>query len=157
MARHVARMLGSTHHETVISGEQFVLAWERLVSEGSHPLTTPNEIAITLLSQAIAPHAKAALSGEGADELFGGYGAPLEATLGWIDAPTRATCSASARSWQRAAPSASCSARATWISRPSPSESRCPWPWPSSWPWRSASQCLCDSASSSRSWTASPI
>jgi len=86
MARHVARMLGSTHHETVISGEQFVLAWERLVSEGSHPLTTPNEIAITLLSQAIAPHAKAALSGEGADELFGGYGAPLEATLGWIDA-----------------------------------------------------------------------
>ncbi len=86
MARHVARMLGSQHHETIISAEQFVLAWERLVTEGGHPLATPNEVAIALLAQSVAPHAKAALSGEGADEVFGGYGAPLEATLGWIDA-----------------------------------------------------------------------
>lgn len=85
MARHVARMLGSQHHETIISGEQFVVTWERLVTESSHPLSTPNEVAISLLAQSIAPHAKAALSGEGADEIFGGYGAPLEATLGWID------------------------------------------------------------------------
>ena len=85
MARHVARLLGSRHHEVVISGEQFVIAWERLVTESQYPLATPNEVAIKLLSRAVAPHAKAALTGEGADELFGGYGAPLEATLGWID------------------------------------------------------------------------
>ncbi len=85
-ARHVARMLGTQHHETLIGGELFALTWERLVSEGGHPLCTPNEVAIALLADAVSPHAKAALTGEGADELFGGYGAPLEATLGWIDA-----------------------------------------------------------------------
>ncbi len=85
MARRVAHMLGSDHHEILISGEQFVVAWERLITEGCHPLATPNEVAIALLSNAIRPHAKAALTGEGADELFGGYGAPLEATLAWID------------------------------------------------------------------------
>ncbi|MFZ4749889.1 MAG: asparagine synthase (glutamine-hydrolyzing) [Phycisphaerales bacterium] len=88
MARRVAQMLGSDHHEVLISGEQFVIAWERLITEGAHPLATPNEVAIALLSNAIAPHAKAALTGEGADEIFGGYGAPLEATLAWIDSDT---------------------------------------------------------------------
>ncbi len=86
MARHVAKMLGSDHHEVVIGGEQFVIAWDRLITEGAHPLATPNEVAIALLAGAVHPHAKAALTGEGADELFGGYGAPLEATLAWIDA-----------------------------------------------------------------------
>lgn len=96
MARHVARMLRSEHHEIAISGEQFVLAWDRLLSEGSHPLATPNEVAIALLGQAIAPHAKAALTGEGADEIFGGYGAPLEATLAWIEAETSHTAASAA-------------------------------------------------------------
>ena len=86
MARHVARLLGSQHHEVVISAEQFISTWERMVAESAHPLATPNEVAITLLGHAIAPHAKAAITGEGADEFFGGYGAPLEATLAWIDA-----------------------------------------------------------------------
>ena len=88
MARHVAKLLGSEHHEVVITGEQFVVAWDRLVTEGGHPLSTPNEVAIGLLARSVAPHAKAALTGEGADELFGGYGAPIEATLAWIDAET---------------------------------------------------------------------
>lgn len=96
MARHVARMLRSEHHEVVISGEQFVLTWERMLSDGGHPLATPNEIAITLLGRSIAPHAKAALTGEGADEIFGGYGAPLEATQAWIDAETAHTPAAAA-------------------------------------------------------------
>ncbi|MFM2164575.1 MAG: hypothetical protein RL325_1012 [Planctomycetota bacterium] len=91
MARHVAKLLGSRHHEVVVSAEQFVLEWERLIGEGAHPLATPNEVAITLLGRAIAPHAKAALTGEGADEVFGGYGAPIEATLAWIDAETAHT------------------------------------------------------------------
>ena len=86
MARHVARLLGSEHREIAISAEQFVGQWDRMVADSAHPLATPNEVAIALLGGAIAPHASAALSGEGADEIFGGYGAPIEATLGWIDA-----------------------------------------------------------------------
>lgn len=84
-ARHVATLLGTEHREIAISGERFVSAWEQLLTQGGHPITNPSEVAIALLGSEIAPHAKAALSGEGADELFGGYGAPIEATRAWID------------------------------------------------------------------------
>ncbi|MFZ9881004.1 MAG: asparagine synthase-related protein, partial [Phycisphaerales bacterium] len=67
-------------------GGQFESRWDELLGAGLMPLATPNEIAISLLADGIRGHAKAALSGEGADELFGGYGPPLEATLAWIDA-----------------------------------------------------------------------
>jgi len=96
MARHVAKLLGSRHHEVVISAERFVIEWERMIGEGAHPLATPNEVAIALLGRAISPHAKAALTGEGADEVFGGYGAPIEATLAWIDAETAHTAEGAA-------------------------------------------------------------
>jgi asparagine synthase (glutamine-hydrolysing) len=86
MARRVAKLLGTEHREVLIEAENFSDRWSSMLLHGLMPLATPNEIAISLLSEAIAPHAKATLSGEGADELFGGYGAPIEATLGWIDA-----------------------------------------------------------------------
>ncbi|MCE2881766.1 MAG: asparagine synthase (glutamine-hydrolyzing) [Planctomycetaceae bacterium] len=85
-ARRVAELLRSEHHEVRIDGGQFESRWDELLGAGLMPLATPNEIAISLLADGIRGHAKAALSGEGADELFGGYGPPLEATLAWIDA-----------------------------------------------------------------------
>ncbi|MFM7052034.1 MAG: asparagine synthase (glutamine-hydrolyzing) [Planctomycetota bacterium] len=85
-ARRVAELLRSEHHEVRLDGAQFESRWDELLAHGAAPLATPNEIAISLLADAIRGHAKGALSGEGADELFGGYGPPLEATLGWIDA-----------------------------------------------------------------------
>jgi asparagine synthase (glutamine-hydrolysing) len=86
MARRVAALLKSEHHEVLVDGDTFGERWNSLIAAGILPLATPNEIAISMLSERIAPHAKAALSGEGADELFGGYGAPLDATVAWIDA-----------------------------------------------------------------------
>ncbi len=102
MARRVATLLGSEHHEVLVDRETFAATWSALVSDAALPLATPNEIAISMLGHAIAPHAKGALSGEGADELFGGYGAPLEATLAWIDADIEHT-PASAASFYRTA------------------------------------------------------
>lgn len=86
MARRVAALLGSDHHEIVVDGSEFGARWDALLGDGLQPLATPNEIAISLLGERISPYAKAALSGEGADELFGGYGAPIEATLAWMEA-----------------------------------------------------------------------
>ena len=86
MARRVASLLGSDHHEILVDRELFASRWDQLLRNGLMPLATPNEIAIALLGEHIAPHAKAALGGEGADELFGGYGAPLEATIAWTEA-----------------------------------------------------------------------
>ncbi len=91
MARRVANLLGSDHHEILIDRESFAAHWSQLLGDGLMPLATPNEIAIAMLGEQIAPHAKAALGGEGADELFGGYGAPLEATLAWTEADIERT------------------------------------------------------------------
>jgi asparagine synthase (glutamine-hydrolysing) len=85
-ARRVAKLLGSEHHEVLLDQDGFSAMWDELVGASCMPLSTPNEIAIAMLGTRIAPHAKAALSGEGADELFGGYGAPLDATIAWMDA-----------------------------------------------------------------------
>lgn len=102
MARRVATLLGSEHHEVLVDRNTFAATWGSLVSDAALPLATPNEIAISMLGHAIAPHAKGALSGEGADELFGGYGAPLDATIAWIDADIEHT-PASAASFYRTA------------------------------------------------------
>jgi asparagine synthase (glutamine-hydrolysing) len=88
-ARRIAGLLGSEHHEVLLDEDDFGERWEALLASGRTPLATPNEIAIAMLGDAIRPHAKAALSGEGADELFGGYGPPLEATIAWIEAGAR--------------------------------------------------------------------
>ncbi len=85
-ARRIAGLLGSEHHEILVGEDAFGERWDALVGDGHLPLATPNEIAIAMLGDAIAPHAKATLSGEGADELFGGYGPPLEATIAWTEA-----------------------------------------------------------------------
>ena len=96
MARRVAELLKSEHHEVLVDGDTFGERWNSLIAAGILPLATPNEIAISMLSERIAPHAKAALSGEGADEIFGGYGAPLDATVGWIDASIERTAGSAA-------------------------------------------------------------
>jgi asparagine synthase (glutamine-hydrolysing) len=96
MARRVAELLRSEHHEVLVDEDAFGDRWNTLLATGLLPLATPNEIAISMLSERIAPKAKAALSGEGADELFGGYGAPIEATVGWIDAAVAHTPEAAA-------------------------------------------------------------
>ena len=101
-ARRVAQLLRSEHHEVTVDGEGFGARWDELVAHGLSPLATPNEIAISMLGERIAPHAKAALSGEGADELFGGYGPPLEATLAWIDADTTHDGASAARFYRTA-------------------------------------------------------
>jgi asparagine synthase (glutamine-hydrolysing) len=101
-ARRVAQLLRSEHHEVTVDGESFGARWDELVAHGLSPLATPNEIAISLLGERIAPHAKAALSGEGADELFGGYGPPLEATLAWIEANTEHDAQSAARFYRTA-------------------------------------------------------
>ena len=102
MARRVAGLLRSEHHEVLVDEDTFGDRWNALLATGLLPLATPNEIAISMLSERIAPHAKAALSGEGADELFGGYGAPLEATVGWIDASVAHTPEAAAEFYRTA-------------------------------------------------------
>lgn len=84
-ARLVARRLRSSHHECVVHRSEFLRRWQSSVERLQVPLATPNEIAISALAQSIQPHAKVALSGEGADELFGGYEPAIAAIQGFLE------------------------------------------------------------------------
>lgn len=77
-ARRVAERLGTAHTEVGIDRELFCNRWGWMVRQTGLPLSTPNEVAIHEVSRRLrADGHVVALSGEGADELFGGYEGPL--------------------------------------------------------------------------------
>ncbi len=86
-AERVARALGATHRCITVHKEDFAAWWMRLVEEGGLPLSTPNQIAIHMVAREMREAGvKVALTGEGADELFAGYGPPMLAGLDWAGA-----------------------------------------------------------------------
>ena len=68
-----ARHFKTKHKNYTASAEEFFRGMEELVRVRKLPLVVPNEVLIYLLALRIAPEVKVVLTGEGADELFGGY------------------------------------------------------------------------------------
>jgi asparagine synthase (glutamine-hydrolysing) len=75
-AREVATAVGSTHHELAVSPSDVEGELDRLTWAHDEPLTHPNAIPMHLIFRFAKERAgvTVVLSGEGADELFGGYG-----------------------------------------------------------------------------------
>jgi asparagine synthase (glutamine-hydrolysing) len=71
-ARLVAERYGTDHHELVLRPDAAELLPE-LVDAFDEPFADSSAIPTYLVSQLAAEHVKVALSGEGGDELFGGY------------------------------------------------------------------------------------
>lgn len=87
-AREVAEQLGTTHHEVPVDRKLFIENWAMMVREQGLPLSTPNEVAIYSIAHDLRSAGQVvALSGEGADELFGGYGPALQAADDFINVP----------------------------------------------------------------------
>jgi asparagine synthase (glutamine-hydrolysing) len=77
-ARRMAAQLGTRHTEVGVSREIFAARWPSMVGALGVPLSTPNEVAIFEVAQRLRSDGQiVALSGEGADELFGGYELPM--------------------------------------------------------------------------------
>lgn len=73
-ARALANQLGTHHTEAPITRELFLTRWREMVAQQGVPLSTPNEVAINEVARRLrADGCIVTLSGEGADELFGGY------------------------------------------------------------------------------------
>jgi asparagine synthase (glutamine-hydrolysing) len=85
-ARRAAASFGTRHHEAPVDEARFRARWPWLIDTVGWPLSTPNEVAIHALGERIRSSASVALSGEGADELFAGYGPALASAQAWIDA-----------------------------------------------------------------------
>lgn len=72
-AASVARTLGTDHNEVVIGMEDLFNALPRLIWHEDEPLVWPSSISLHFVSKLAAEQVKVVLTGEGADELFGGY------------------------------------------------------------------------------------
>ena len=72
-AKALSEKIGIENHSKLITTEEY---WDTLGKVQYHmdePLADPSAIALYFVSQTAAKHVKVALSGEGADEFFGGY------------------------------------------------------------------------------------
>jgi asparagine synthase (glutamine-hydrolysing) len=72
-AAEVARHLGTDHHEVLVGFDDFFGALPRLIWHEDEPITWPSSVSLHFVSQLAAQHVKVVLTGEGADEMFGGY------------------------------------------------------------------------------------
>lgn len=73
-ARLVANKYKTNHHEILLNFDGYIIEWQKLISYKDAPLSVPNEVAIAIMSRELKKDITVVLSGEGADELFGGYG-----------------------------------------------------------------------------------
>lgn len=73
-AREVAGHLGTKHQEVMVGPRDFFNALPRLVWHEDEPVTWPSSVSLYFVSALAAREVKVVLTGEGSDELFGGYG-----------------------------------------------------------------------------------
>ena len=72
-ARMVAQAFKTDHHEVLVSPEDFFAELPRLVWHEDEPLAHPSSVALYFVSRLASRHVKVVLTGEGSDELMGGY------------------------------------------------------------------------------------
>jgi asparagine synthase (glutamine-hydrolysing) len=72
-ARMVASAFKTDHHEVLVSPEDFFTELPKLVWHEDEPLAHPSSVALYFVSRLAARHVKVVLTGEGSDELMGGY------------------------------------------------------------------------------------
>jgi len=76
-AAEVARILGARHHPLRVSNADVLAMKDSFLATFDEPFGDPAALPTMLLAQATRRHVTVALSGEGADEVFGGYRAYL--------------------------------------------------------------------------------
>lgn len=77
-ALETARLLDTDHCEITISAQEYFESLPKAVWHFDEPVADPSALGLYFLAREAAKHVKVVLSGEGADELFGGYNIYLE-------------------------------------------------------------------------------
>tara|TARA_B100000131_G_scaffold308528_1_gene338002 strand:- start:2262 stop:4202 length:1941 start_codon:yes stop_codon:yes gene_type:complete len=73
-ANMVSEQYYTDHKEIILSGQDYIDTMENLIKFKDAPLSVPNEVPLYLMSKELKKYITVVLSGEGADEIFGGYG-----------------------------------------------------------------------------------
>ncbi|MGO9097446.1 MAG: asparagine synthase (glutamine-hydrolyzing) [Bryobacteraceae bacterium] len=72
-ARQVAQSIGTDHREVTVSMQEFFEALPRLIWHEDEPIVWPSSVSLYFVSKLASERVKVVLTGEGSDELFGGY------------------------------------------------------------------------------------
>jgi asparagine synthase (glutamine-hydrolysing) len=72
-AARLAKHFGTEHHEITLQQRDVLAELPRLVEARDAPFCRPADVALYLLAREAARHVKVALSGDGGDEILGGY------------------------------------------------------------------------------------
>lgn len=73
-SREVADLYQTEHKEILLDSQNYIDLLAEVIKFKDEPLSIPNEVALYVLSKELKKDITVVLSGEGADELFGGYG-----------------------------------------------------------------------------------
>ena len=82
-ARVVAEQFGTDHHELVVEPDAFMDHWPTAVLRRGAPVSEASDIPIFMLSKLASGSVKMVLTGEGSDELLGGY--PKHRAEAWVN------------------------------------------------------------------------
>ena len=69
----VAKLIGSKHHEFIISEKDLATDMDRVLLNFDEPFADSSALPSFLVAQKTSKHVKVALTGDGGDEVFGGY------------------------------------------------------------------------------------
>lgn len=72
-AREVADRIGSDHHEIIVSLDEYLSVLPKVAWFFDEPVADPSAVSLYFVAREARKHVTVVLSGEGADELFGGY------------------------------------------------------------------------------------
>ncbi|MBL7147244.1 MAG: asparagine synthase (glutamine-hydrolyzing) [Nanoarchaeota archaeon] len=73
-SKKVAEKCDVDHKEILLSCKDYIKTLKKLIKYKDLPLSVPNEVPLYLMSKELKKDITVVLSGEGADEVFGGYG-----------------------------------------------------------------------------------
>jgi asparagine synthase (glutamine-hydrolysing) len=82
-AARVAQHFGAEHHEIVLSPRDVIERLAQIVVKRDAPLSRPADVALHFIACEAARTARTALTGEGADEVLGGYRRHVAERYGW--------------------------------------------------------------------------
>jgi len=82
-ARTIARRFDTDHHEAIVDADLFMEQWPTAVLRRGAPVSEPADIPILILSKLASRSVKMVLTGEGSDELMGGY--PKHRAERWME------------------------------------------------------------------------
>jgi asparagine synthase (glutamine-hydrolysing) len=82
-AAQVAKRFGTEHHEIVLSPREVIARLPQAVAHRDAPISRPADVALHFLAAETVRHTPAVLTGDGADEVLGGYRRHLAERYGW--------------------------------------------------------------------------